>query len=403
MFLRSSWGGSLNWHLYSSYRETFWGISPSIYNLGRDFYIDEKVNFALLDLDRDTDVEPVYFELDRNVQEESAKVELDRGAQIESSKVELDSNIQAGQVDQEIDRVTKIESTDFEPNSDVKAKLVNLLSEFQIFPTEYNTNVAVESSSQISDINTNVLTTPLKTQSETDKQFSNSSLSPFIDLSSPKFGAKRLFTPLLDLINESGFNSTPFQGIFSSSGFSDSLIENISILFDSSLLKSKPLRNLAGAFDKPGHLLAWNTLALDFATASPSGPTPVTRWIAYLNTSQWDAWAVFEDKAVGSIYNQDKQENFISLLDSFEISGKDLAGFKLLYKYSTNAVRKFLKHAVRQVAMDVSAFNVFSEIQSSLFIGGIPDVLVGTAEGLLSKNLANTAELLLVDNIADYD
>ena len=266
MFLRSSWGGSSNWHLYSSCRETFWGISPSIYNLGIDFDLDEKVKPALLDLDRDIKVKPTILKLDNDIGMKQANSKSDGDTKIEPIKVESDSNIQAGQVDQEIDRVTRIEPTDFEPNSDVKAKLVNLLPEFQIFPTEYDTNVALESSSQISDINTNVLTTPLKTQSETDKQFSNSSLSPFIDLPSPKFGAKRLFTPLLDLINESGFNSTPFQGIFSSSGFFDSLIENISILFDSSLLKSQPLRNLAGTFDKPDHLFAWNTLALDFAT-----------------------------------------------------------------------------------------------------------------------------------------
>jgi hypothetical protein len=51
--------------------------------------------------------------------------------------------------------------------------------------------------------------------------------------------------------------------------------------------------------------------------------------------------------------------------------------------------------------MDVSAFNVFSEIQSSLFIDGIPSDLVGTAEELLSKNLASTAEMLSVGKIAD--
>ena len=414
MLLRSSWGGNLSWHLYSLHREAFWGISPSIYNLGIDFDVDEKAKPALLDLDRDIKIEPTSFKLDNDIRIKQANsksdgdtktepvyFELDTGANIKSAKVELDGNIQAEQVNYEIDRVTKIEPINFELNSDVKAKSVELLTEFQILLAGNDANVAVESSPQISDINANVLTTSLKTQSETDKQFPNSSLIPFIDLSSPKISARRLFTPLLDLIDEPGSNSTPFQDIFPSSDYFNSLIKNISTLFDPSLLKSQSLSELAGAFENPDHIFKWSRLALDYATSSTAGPTPSSRLFALLTTSMWDAWAVFEDKATGSIYYQDKQDDFIALLESFEISDKDLAGFKALYKYSTNTVKEILEHAVRHVAMDVSAFNVLSEIQSSLFKDGIPDDLAGTSEELLSKNLASTGELLSIDRVAD--
>ena len=437
MLLRSSWGKDLNRYLYFSYRNVFWGIRQGIYNLGIDFDIDKKENFAPSDLnkdanpeptdfnldsniqadpvyfeldgnvqkesvkaelDKDANAEPVYFELDRNILEESVKVELDKDAKIESVDLELDVNIQAGQVNYEIDGVTKIEPIDFELNSDVKAKLVDLLPESQILPTGIDSNITVESSPQISVANINVLATSFKGQSETDTQFSKSSLIPFVDFPVQDFSAKRLFTSLSDLIDD---NNASFQSFFPSLAGFDSLIKNISISSNFPFSKKQSLENLDGAFDNPDHLFEWSSLALDNATLSTSGPTAVTRLFALLTTSMWDVWAVFEDKAVGSIYNQDKQDNFIALLESFDISCSDLAKFKRLYQCSANNVKEILEHAVRQVAMDVSAFNVLSEIQSSLFIGGIPDVLVGTAEELLSKSLANTAELLSVDNIAD--
>ena len=73
----SRWDRYSNWYLHSSHRGTLWGISPSIYNFGIDYDVDKKLNFALLDLDGDTNVEPVYSELDRSVQVESVTVELD--------------------------------------------------------------------------------------------------------------------------------------------------------------------------------------------------------------------------------------------------------------------------------------------------------------------------------------
>lgn len=454
VLLRSSWGKDLNRYLYFSYRKVFGGIRQGVYSLGIDFDIDKKENFVLSDLnkdakpepadfnldsniqaepvyfkldgnvqkesvkaeldenanaepvyyvsDSDIKIEPVYFELDRNILEESVKVELDKDAKIETVDLELDVNIQAEQVNYEIDRVTMIDPVGFELNSDVKSKSVDLLPKSQIFSAGNDSNLAVESPPQISVANINVLATSFKGQSETDTQFSKSSLIPVVDSFSQKFSAKRLFAPLLGLIDEpGGVNSGSFQDVFPFSGYFESLIENISTFSDFSLSKIQPLENLAGVFDQPDHLLAWNTLALDFATASTSGPTPVTRWISYINRGLWDAWAVFEDKAVGSIHNQDKQDNFIALLESFEISCNNLAEFEYLYQASTSIVKEILIHAVREVAMDVSAFNVFSEIQSSLFIGGMPGDLVGTAKELLAENLASTAELLSVKKIAD--
>ena len=320
---------------------------------------------------------------------------------VEPSTLELNNDIQVGPSPLEFNGDIELQPTELELNSDIKSKSVDFLPESQIFSTGNDTNVAVEPSPQISGINTNVLTTSLKTQSETDTQFPKSSLNPFVDFPSQSFSVKRLFAPLLNLIDQSGGNSASFKGVFPSAGYFESLIENLSNLSDFPFSKKQSLENLDGAFDNPDHLFEWSSLALDNATLSTSGPTAVTRLFALLTTSMWDVWAVFEDKAVGSIYNQDKQDNFIALLESFEISYRDLAKFKFLYQASANNVKDFLEHAVRQVAMDVSAFNVLSEIQSSLFIGGIPDVLVGTAEELLSKNLASTAELLSVDNIAD--
>ena len=72
MLLRSNWVGNSNWYLYSSYRETFWGISPIIYNLGIDFYVDEKVKPALLDLDRGIKVEPTILKLDNDIRTKQA-------------------------------------------------------------------------------------------------------------------------------------------------------------------------------------------------------------------------------------------------------------------------------------------------------------------------------------------
>ena len=53
MLLRSSWGKDLNRYLYFSYRNVFWGIRQGIYNLGIDFDIDKKENFAPSDLNKD--------------------------------------------------------------------------------------------------------------------------------------------------------------------------------------------------------------------------------------------------------------------------------------------------------------------------------------------------------------
>ena len=397
-FALSNRGKGLNRYPHFSYRKAFRGIRQGKYSLGVDFDIDKKENFALSDLNKDDKLEPVDFELNKNVQEESIKVELDRGAKIGPAKAELDSNIQAEQVNYEIDRVTKVETIDIEQYSDVKAELVNLSPESQILPAGNDSNVTVEPSPQISVANVNALMTSFKGQSETDTQFSKSSLIPYIDFAAPDFNTKRLFTSLSDLIDDNTASSQSFLPSFA--GF-DSLIKNVSIPLKFSLSKKQSLGNLDGAFDKPDHLYEWSRLALDNATLSTSGPTTVTRLFGLLTTSMWDVWAVFEDTAIGSIYNQDKQDSFIALLESFEISCHDLSDFKYLYQCSTNNVKEILEHAVRQVAMDVSAFNVLSEIQSSLFIGGIPDVLVGTAEELLSKSLAYTTELLSVDNIAD--
>ena len=367
ILLYSSWGGDSSRHLYFSRREAFEGTSSIAYNSGIGLGVNKKVNLVLSDLHRGTKMEPSGFE--------------------------LDGDIQARQVDCRLGGGVKIEPVSFKLNSDVKAKSVDILSESQIFSNGNDSNAPVDSFPQISGININALATSFKIQSEAYTQSADSSLISVVDSSSQKFSAKRLFAPLLDLMDELGINSGSFQDVFPSADYFNPLIKNIPIFSAFSLSKIHPLENLAGVFDKPDHLLAWNTLALDFATASSSGPTPCSRFFAYVNASQWDAWAVFEDTAIGSIYNQDKQENFIYLLESFEIAYNDLAKFKYLYQASTTIVKEILEHAVRQVAMDVSAFNVFSGIETSLFKDGIPDALVGTAQKLLDNNLTDISKL----------
>ncbi len=395
--LYSFWGEKLKENFYDY---VYLGVSRGGYGFDINSSIDEKPKFILSFFSGDIQVETSGLEFNSDLQIETSSLELNSDIQVGLPALEFNSGIELQPTILELDSDIKLDPADLELNSDIKSKSVDCLPESQIVSAGNEINVTLESPLQISGIN--ALTTSFKIQSETDTQSANSSLIPVVDSFSQKFSAKRLFPPLLGLIDEpSGVNSGSFQDVFPFSGYFESLIENISTFSDFSLSKIQPLENLAGVFDQPDHLLAWNNLALDFATASTSGPTPVTRWISYINRGLWDAWAVFEDKAVGSIHNQDKQDNFIALLESFEISCNDLAEFEYLYQASTSIIKEILVNAVREVAMDVSAFNVFSEIQSSLFIDGIPGYLVDTAEELLAENLASTAELLSVKKIAD--
>ncbi|ABI45999.1 vanadium-dependent haloperoxidase [Synechococcus sp. CC9311] len=355
-------------------------IAPNGLELNNDIELQS----TGLELNSDTEFKPTSLELSNDIELQSNGLELSNDIELQSNGLELSNDIELQSNGLELSNDIELQSNGLELNSDIKLKSVDFFPESQFVSDGNEINVTLESSTQISGIN--ALPTTFKIQSETGTPRANSSLISFADSSSQNFSAKSLLAPWLDLIKEPVVNSGSFQDAFSSVGNFNSLIKNILQLNPSSL-KIQPLENLAGVFDTADHLLAWNTLALDFATASVSGPTPCSRFFGYLNISQWDSWAVFEDTAIGSIYNKEKQASFISLLDSFEISSNDLAEFKCLYQASTKIVQEILEHAVRQVAMDVSAFNVVSGIETSLFKEGIPESLVGAAQKLLAKNL----------------
>ena len=344
-----------------NYDVDFFSICLDSLVFNEDSIINKKVKPALTRF-RDED-EP-----------KSTFLALDADVDIEFNGLELD-------IDLDID----IESNGLELSSDIKQKSVKFSPKSQICSAGNNIDVTLKAFSQASGIDT--LTKLFTVQSEADVQPASSSIDLLFDGFSHDLNTDRLFKSLSRLIDEPVGKRAHSQAVFTALGGFDSLIKKIDIQPDCLLLDMQNLDNLDGLFDKPDNLLAWNSLALDFATASSSGPTPCSRFFAYVNASQWDAWAVFEDTAIGSIYNQDKQENFIYLLESFEIAYNDIAEFKYLYQASTTIVKEILEHAVRQVAMDVSAFNVFSGIETSLFKDGMPESLVGAAQKLLAKNL----------------
>ena len=390
---------------YSSFLDSIWRKQPrkNYYNIafsdairgepsfGECLIIGKKTRHALTCFSSESNTNSAVLVLYSDIEIEFNSLELGLDIEVESHGLELGLDIEVESHGLELGLDIEVESHGLELSSDIKQKSVEFFLEPQIFSAGNNIDVTLKASSQVSGIDT--LTKLFTVQSEADMQPASSSIDLLFDSFSHDLNTDRLFASLSRLIDESVGNRAHSQAIFTALGGFDSLIKKIDIQPACLLLDIQNLDNLDGLFDKPDNLLAWNSLALDFATASSSGPTPCSRFFAYLGNSLWDAWAVFEDKAIGSIYQQEKQEDFIALLEGFEISSIDLAEFKYLYQSSGNSVREILESAIRQVVMDVSAFNVFSAIQSSLFKDGIPDALVGTAQKLLDNNLTDISKL----------
>ena len=66
----------------------------------------------------------------------------------------------------------------------------------------------------------------------------------------------------------------------------------------------------------PDPVLAWNQLALDYASAARRGPTISSRLYALVNTALYDSWALFDDKAHGYLFQRPADFNVDHLLEA---------------------------------------------------------------------------------------
>lgn len=160
------------------------------------------------------------------------------------------------------------------------------------------------------------------------------------------------------------------------------------------------------SWDQPDHLISWNQLCLDTATKSSSGPTPFARFFKYVNDTQFDSWALFDPVAIGSIYRVENEKKLTKLLKNVGISSSNLKDFRKTYKYSSGLEKRALEAGLRGAVADIAAFEVFSEISTSLFKNGeIPQDLLDRAENLLEENLEDllvlgTKRAELIRNVA---
>ena len=108
----------------------------------------------------------------------------------------------------------------------------------------------------------------------------------------------------------------------------------------------------------------WNRLVLDLAAISKRGPTISSRLMAYVNTSLYDSWSLFDSKANGFLYNSKKDS-------PDKLGGRSTPG-------AQNSL------AFRQAVMSYAADGVFRTIGSSL--KALPNELATRADALLQAS-----------------
>ena len=139
-------------------------------------------------------------------------------------------------------------------------------------------------------------------------------------------------------------------------------------------------------------MLAWNQLALDYASAARRGPTISSRLYALVNTALYDSWALFDEKAHGYLFQRPADFNVDHLLEASHEASQQPAATPA-EPDSTNRPSPGNPHldgntydAVRQLTMAVAANSVLHSVGDPLFTAASTKPLL--------PNLSNQATAL---------
>ena len=137
---------------------------------------------------------------------------------------------------------------------------------------------------------------------------------------------------------------------------------------------SAPALNLGGAAS-PALVLDWNQAALDVAALAIAGPTPSSRLYALVGAALYDAWALFDPKAISSSQRPGPKASAPSLLTPkpplLGAQGLTAASTLTPATPSIAPAAQAQSLPLRQAVMAVAAHNVLLNVGTSLFKAGV--------------------------------